>query len=114
MSQYTEVYCDRQEGHEAGPCRGLTLRCIVTGKRGMRLDRVVRQATTRPASRAAQRLRHGHTRCDTAGGQAMTWPAVGHDTARSSHDTARARAPGRACVRRLVSRLCTWCTQPVF
>ena len=85
VSQYTTVYCD-QQGLAAWFLYRNTLKCIVTRGDKQLGNCIATWATTRPARHAAQRLRHGRLgACDTA----PLRPRYG------------ARAPGRACVRKL-------------
>ena len=82
VSQYTAVYCDRQEGLGQG--------CVATQGH----DTAVLARGTRPRHGRGAMPRHGATR-----------PTVGHDTALGRHDTALACVPGRACVLRLAKAM---------
>ena len=114
------MYCD-QQGQAADFLYCNTHSVLWLGK-GMRQAAVSRHGwEAKPRHGAGARVtrpQHGHMRCDTTRDHPTTRPARACDTAAAAGDTAtRVCSWARLCTPRCagwVSRLCTWCAQPVF
>ena len=121
------MYCDQQgQAAEFLYCNTHSVLWLGKGMRQAAMSRHGREARPRHSAGArVTRPQHGHMRCDTTKDHPTTRPTRACDTAAAACDTAAAACDTatrvcswvRLCTPRCagwVSRLCTWCTQPVF